>query len=212
MNININEISKKISDQLDLLEEIVKKENNSLFDIICEFQLGTIESKMEIYNKLENIKKNDTGIYLFEIKKDINQKYEEWIEIFTNRFRGPLILGKHKFLHQFTPNVINKRKNNHKAKEGKQELEWIPLYLGKSMDMKERIVIHIFSELGKPPFALKLNNRLDENKNKIFSSDIFRLKVVRLENLQNKDMTYNSVVSHLEKILRKEFSPIVGKQ
>lgn len=41
MNIDLNNISKKIIEQLNLLEEISKKETNSLFDIICEFQLGT---------------------------------------------------------------------------------------------------------------------------------------------------------------------------
>lgn len=201
MNINLDEISKKIGEQLELLKRISEKD----FDDICEFQLGVSQDEIG----LDRLHKNDTGIYLFEIKRDINVKYEDWIENFTNKFRGRENDEKF-FLHKFTPNVINKRKNNHKTKEGKQELEWIPLYLGKSMDIKKRVLIHIFSELGKPPFALKLNNRLNEDGNIIFSKESFRLKVLRLQNVNPE--TYNAIVSYLEKLLREKLSPIVGRQ
>lgn len=207
MNINLKEISIKISEQLDLLKEISENEIITQFDTICEFQLG--DNQIEFDKKLDNIEKNDTGIYLFEIKRDTDQKYEEWIEDFTKRFRG-LEDNEKCFLHKFTPNVINKRKNKHKAEEGHQEVEWIPLYLGKSMNIRKRVLVHVFSELGKPPFALKLNSRLNDENNLVFSNETFRLKVLRLENLEEK--TYNSVGSYLEKILREKISPIVGKQ
>lgn len=196
MENSLKEIDKIITDQLELIEKKIKLKEID-FEEICEFKLNDIvDSETDIFNELDY-----KGIYLIEIKRDTLQDYVEWVDSFTKKFRG--IEGdEKKFLHKFTPNVIEKRKYKHKDKNE----EWIPLYLGKSKKIRSRVKEHIFLGLDTFTFALKLKARkIDEIS--IFGNELFRLKTIRVD-VDN----YDVIVTYLEKILRKKHNPIVGKQ
>lgn len=185
------------------LAKIAEIAMNSEFEEICEFKVDIIENT-PIFDCLK-IDGKVQGIYLIEIKRDVLQDYNNWISILTKRFRGREDNEKY-FLHKFTPNIIEKRKMKHKD----SNKDWVPFYLGKSKDIRNRLMIHIFSPLGKPPFALKLKDRKNTQEEHVFRDEIFRLKVINLNCISAK--VYDSVVSHFEKILREKYSPIVGKQ
>ncbi|MBM6499058.1 hypothetical protein [Flavobacterium macrobrachii] len=193
-NIELIEIDEIITSQLELIDDKLSKIE---FEEICEFKLNDINSETTILNELDY-----RGIYLIEIKRDTLQDYTEWIDLFTKKFRG--IEGdEKKFLHKFTPNVIEKRKYKHKEKNE----EWIPFYIGKSKKIRSRVKIHLFSTLGKPPFALKLKERNIDGIN-VLGDETFKLKTIKVVDIKN----YDVIVTHLEKQLRKKHNPIVGKQ
>tara|TARA_R110002051_G_scaffold321505_1_gene409360 strand:- start:308 stop:553 length:246 start_codon:yes stop_codon:yes gene_type:complete len=79
--------------------------------------------------------------------------------------------------------------------------EWIPIYIGKSKRIEGRIHEHIFKELHKTTFALKLNAR--EN----MENEKFRLKTIKCE-IEN----YNMIVPAIEAQLRNRINPLIGKQ
>jgi hypothetical protein len=182
------------------LEKIKQIALNSEFEEVCRFKVDDDDTAM-----FDAVADKMKGIYLLEIRRDDQQDYVDWINSFTKKFRG--LDGAEKcFLHQFTPNIIEKRKYLHKEENN----EWIPFYMGKSKNIKERIKTHVFSELGRPPFALKLKGRRDKEDKFVFHDEEFRLKVLYLSDVEDK--VYDAVVTHFEKELRKKFSPIVGKQ
>lgn len=192
-NIELKEIDGIITSQLQLIDDKLSKIE---FDEVCEFCLKDINKNTNILDKLDF-----KGLYLIEIKRDISQDYTDWVDLFTKKFRG--IEGdEKKFLHKFTPNVIEKRKYKHKE----ENKEWIPFYIGKSKKIRSRVITHLFSPLGKPPFALKLKEREIDGIS-VFGDELFRLKTIRID-----VVNYDVIVTHLEKQLRKKLNPIVGKQ
>jgi len=182
------------------LEKIKQIALNSEFKEVCRFKVDDDDTTM-----FDAVADKMKGIYLLEIRRDVGHNYVDWINGFTKKFRG--LDGAEKcFLHQFTPNIIEKRKYLHKDTNN----EWIPFYMGKSKNIKERIKTHVFSELGRPPFALKLKGRRDKTDKFVFYDEEFRLKVLYLSGVEDK--VYDAVVTHFEKVLRKKYSPIVGRQ
>ncbi|WP_157970322.1 hypothetical protein [Albibacterium indicum] len=83
----------------------------------------------------------------------------------------------------------------------KELKEWIPLYIGKSRNIASRIHGHIFRELDKTTFAMKLKSR--EN----LYGQRFRISYIKLD-VNNYDM----LVPYVERRLRNKINPIVGKQ
>lgn len=152
---------------------------------ICRFQIQEASDKIPWHEI------NYSGIYLLEIKCDPSfNNFESWIENFKHRWEDD------QYRKSFTPNIKKKRVNMHKELK-----EWIPIYIGKSKNIESRIHEHIYKEMHKTTFALKLNAR--EN----MKNDFFRLRTIRIE-VQN----YDAIVPRIESQLRNEINPIIGKQ
>lgn len=179
----IHRIDKDISTLAKKIEEEVK---GLTFEEICEFNLDE-EYILEIpWGTLKY-----AGIYLIEIKNDGNSdSFMEWITHFKSKWEDE------KYLKCFTPNLKKKRICQHS-----ELTEWIPMYLGKSKRIERRFHDHIFKELHKTTFALKLKAR--EN----IRNERFRLKTIKCE-LEN----YNMIVPAIEAQLRNRINPIIGKQ
>jgi hypothetical protein len=131
------------------------------------------------------------GIYLLEIKNQgKHNTFEEWVADFKAEWENE------KYKRKFTPNLKKVRIRAH------SELgQWIPLYIGKSKNIGSRIHGHIYKELHKTTFALKLMAR-DNLKN-----EIFRLKAYRV-GVDN----YDTIVPKIEWQLRNRINPLIGKQ
>ena len=75
------------------------------------------------------------------------------------------------------------------------------IYIGKSKNISKRVYEHIFLELNKKTFAMKLfarENLIDE---------IFRLSAIRIE-IKN----YDAIIPIVESELRNRFNPLIGRQ
>lgn len=179
----INRIDYEISVVANKLKEVVR---NLTFQEICEFKLNKEHIPEIPWGTL-----NYPGIYLIEIKNNGNSdSFETWVENFKLEWEDK------KYLKSFTPNLKKKRILQHSELK-----EWIPIYIGKSKDIEGRIHEHIFKELHKTTFALKLNAR--EN----LENQRFRLKTIKCE-VEN----YNMIVPAIEAQLRDRINPLIGKQ
>ena len=180
--IELKEIDTELSKQFSLLSEKVA---NIELNKICEFKLE---------NAGDIIPWNDIvyqGVYLIEIKNNGNFKsFELWVENFKNEWENE------KYLRKFTPNLKKKRILAHSELQ-----EWIPIYIGKSKNIGSRIHGHIYKELHKTTFALKLMAR--EN----LKNDSFRLSTLNI-NVEN----YDAIVPKIEWQLRNRINPLIGKQ
>lgn len=178
----MHNIDREITKQLDTLKEMFKEVT---FNEICQFKLN---------EELEAIPWNDIdypGVYLIEIKNNNEFKsFNLWIEKFKLEWEDE------KYFKKFTPNLKKIR-----IKEHNELSNWIPIYIGKSKKIKNRIHGHIFSELHKTTFALKLLAR--EN----FKNDTFRLSTIKV-NVKN----YDAMVPKIEWQLRNKINPLIGKQ
>lgn len=175
-------IDEEITKQLELITAFTKELN---FKEICNFELN---------EKLENIPWKilaHSGLYLIEVKnKDNFFMFEEWVNDFRLRWEDI------EYLKKFTPNFKLKRIRAHTKLE-----DWIPLYIGKSKNIKSRIHGHIYKDLSKPTFAMKLLAR-DNMK-----QETFRISVINLE-LKN----YDAIIPVIENELRNRINPLIGKQ
>jgi hypothetical protein len=180
--IELNEIDNELSKQFNLLYAKFKKTE---FKNICEFKLenagDTIPWNSLVYQ----------GVYLIEIKNSGNFKsFELWVENFKREWVNE------KYLKKFTPNLKKKRILSHSELH-----KWIPIYIGKSKNIGSRIHGHIYKELDKTTFALKLMAR--EN----LKNDSFRLSTINI-NVEN----YDAIVPKIEWQLRERINPLIGKQ
>lgn len=179
---HIESIDNEINRQLELLKEEVK-----LIDLqeICEFKLDEAAEKIP-WNDLVY-----KGIYLFEIKNDKRfLDFNSWINDFKEAWEGK------DYKYKFTPNTKKIRIRAHKELN-----EWIPIYIGKSLNIGHRIHGHIYKELHKTTFALKLMARTNLKDN------TFRLKALKVD-VKN----YDAIVPEIEWQLRNRINPIIGKQ
>ena len=78
---------------------------------------------------------------------------------------------------------------------------WVPLYIGKSRNVGQRVNDHVIMDLGKTIFAMKLKSR----KNLYIYS--FRVRFIKIEVTH-----YDMIVPYVERELRNRFNPIAGKQ
>ncbi|KRB56776.1 hypothetical protein [Flavobacterium sp. Root186] len=178
----ITTIDKEITKQLDLIKAFT---NELHFEQICQFDLN---------ENLENIPWNilmHPGLYLIEVRNKQNFTFfEEWVNDFKFRWENE------NYFKKFTPNFKLKRIKAHNKLE-----EWIPLYIGKSKNIKSRLHGHIYKELNKTTFAMKLLAR--EN----MKQETFRISVINLE-LTN----YDAIIPVIENQLRNRINPLIGKQ
>ncbi len=180
-----------IVEQDQLLTAIFEKIINSIrenvtFETIGEF---TIESFNDLIPLVEEC--NFKGIYFFEIKNNFMfDDIELWKEDFIKKWE----LSDYK--HRFVPNTRKIRLNMLS-----ENREWIPLYLGKSRKVSQRIKEHVNKELEKNTFAMKLKVR------EHFYTETFRISVLRVDVIH-----YDWIVPLIEKELRNIYNPIVGKQ
>ena len=132
-----------------------------------------------------------SGVYLFEIKN--NTKFEDfssWLNYFEPKWADP------KYVASYTSNLKQKRTSQHKELR-----DWIPLYIGKSKSIEGRVHEHIFKELHKTTYALKLNAR-----NNLFD-ETFRISTIKIDLLN-----YGALMPIIEASLRNKINPIIGKQ
>jgi hypothetical protein len=156
------------------------------FSRICEFKVNKNSSSNIPWETLKY-----PGIYLIEIKNDGNfNSFESWVEDFREKWEDERYLKSH------TPNLIKTRIEKHTDLG-----EWIPIYLGKAETIGSRIREHIFKELCKTTYALKLNAR--EN----LENEIFRLKTIKCQ-----VANYKLIVPSIESQLRNKINPLIGKQ
>lgn len=174
INIKLKAINKELIEVAKVLE----------FEFVCEFNLKNCD---EI--PWENI--DCKGIYFIEIKNNyLFKDFKTWVENFRNEWENEI------YKKNFVPNLKNIRIKRHSELN-----EWIPLYIGKSKKIKTRIFEHIYKELGKTTFALKLNSREHIKK------ESFRLSIVKVET-----DNYDWVMPVFEKTLRDKHNPIIGRQ
>lgn len=128
------------------------------------------------------------GVYLFELKKG-----GRTIDEIKDLWEDPL----NEFKKFNSPKIIKKRL---KIQEEKED-EWLPLYLGKSETLRQRIKEHIELSYDKGTYALKLQSRTN------FNEFEFRISVIEIE-----IESYDCIMGFIESYLREKYNPIVGKQ
>jgi len=176
---------KKLDKELTVLNsELTEIAGELKFERICEFDMAT--AKEIPWEKLKS-----KGIYLMEIQNNSNHEtFKEWVE----EFQAEWEMEEYKW--HFVPNLKKKRIKMHSELN-----EWIPIYIGKSRNIEKRIYEHIFIDLQRNTFALKLNCRENmHDKN-------FRLSILKVETAN-----YDWVVPKLERYFRDEINPLIGKQ
>ncbi|MBU2019669.1 MAG: hypothetical protein KJ941_08485 [Bacteroidetes bacterium] len=175
-------IDNELTKQFDTLEKLTKKVE---FIEIAQFKLENAADKIP-WNEIVH-----SGIYLIEIKNNKKfESYENWIENFKQEWEDE------RYLRKFTPNLKKMRINAHS-----ELIEWMPLYIGKSKNIGSRIHGHIYKELHKTTFALKLMAR--ENLHK----ETFRISICKVA-VRN----YDAIVPRIEWQLRNKINPLIGKQ
>ncbi len=177
----LTEIDQKLT---TINKELTQAAATLKFDPICEFNMTTASNIP--WDKLQH-----KGIYLIEINNSTkHQTIGDWVEAFQAEWE----LEEYK--RRFVPNLKKKRIKMHSELK-----EWMPIYLGKSRNIKKRVYEHIFIDLHRNTFALKLNSRENmQNKS-------FRLNILKIDT-----ENYDWVVPKLEKYFRDKINPIIGKQ
>ena len=134
---------------------------------------------------------NYPGVYLIEIKNNNTfNTFSKWLEDFKPKWEDE------RYVKSYTPNLKKKRIRNHHELE-----EWIPLYIGISKRIEGRVHEHIFKELHKTTFALKLNAR------EFLFTERFRLKTINCPVDH-----YNIILPIIESKQREKINPLIGKQ
>ena len=184
---NIIELDKTLTSSMQELRSLAK-ELQFINVVGSEFKLNKKHISEIEWNSFQY-----KGLYLFEIKNNGSfNNFSDWINDFQSRWEDE------KYLKCFTPNVRKKRIKEHM---NKPLPEWIPLYIGKSQKVEGKVHEHIFKELNKTTFALKLNAR--EN----LYNETFRIKAIEL-GLGN----YSELMASIESELRDKINPIIGRQ
>lgn len=178
---------KEVDDYITQSKAIIKEVFESLeFVEICEFKLNKQHISEIPWGTLKY-----PGLYLIEIKN--HKKFDTFLDWITD---FELKWADDKYVKSFTSNLKKKRVQAHIELS-----DWIPLYIGKSKKIEARIHEHIFKELHKTTFALKLNAR-----DNLFN-EIFRLKTLKCE-VEN----YSVIMPILESSFRDRINPIIGRQ
>lgn len=132
------------------------------------------------------------GVYIFYVRFAFRNGNSDWKRQFQNDWMHPDMLG-----FQNSPAVITSKLQ----KIGSPE--WVPLYLGKSEHMQQRVLSHIELDGSKRTFALKLMARA----NKIQQHQ-FRVKYWHLDAFPGMQI----LLRILEEELRARIEPITGRQ
>lgn len=179
-------------EQLPIIDDVISTQLSALravlepisFTEICQFELSTAKDDIPLDDLIY------PGLYLFEIEvPDDITSYDQWVNEFVTMWReSSEILTS-------TPRPIQKRINAHKTLT-----KWMPFYIGKRSNIKDRIRSHLWGKPNSATFALKLGSR------ECFEGAKFRLSTIRL------DVTnYSTIVPVAENFYRDRINPIVGK-
>ncbi|WP_299676215.1 hypothetical protein [uncultured Dokdonia sp.] len=180
---SLNQIDDDITEIKLLIEKIIL---DLTFLEICEFKLNKHHIPEIPWGSLKY-----SGLYLIEIKNQgAFNTFSDWVEDFRLKWADK------KYLKSFTSNLKKKRIERHTKLN-----DWIPLYIGKSKKIEGRIHEHLFKELHKTTFALKLNAR-DNLFNETF----------RLSTLKCNVTNYSVIMPILESKFREQINPIIGRQ
>lgn len=185
----IKEFDNNISSYVNQLKEKIKDitfDTNKSVEFTISQQLDT--------NQLFEYKKTQ-GVYLFELNLDsyiLEEKNRSTCIInFANDWTKK---NKNSF---YSSTIIKKRL---KLREGFDN-QWLPLYIGKSKDLYRRIKEHIDLSPEKSTYAMKLKHR------KNLEGVEFRFTTLEF------DVTnYDFIIPYVERSLREEYYPLVGKQ
>lgn len=193
----------KLEESHENLRELHEKLEESLKNLETQ-----VENYISVLNFIENncfmlknYKKDDLnnlsekqGVYFIEVKMSEKfDTFEKWLKVFKDDWAKDNITSK-------TPKISDKWINEYKKIKQKND-NWIPLYLGKSENIKKRVLEHFEKKVSSTTSALKLNAR-----KKIYEYE-FKLSIIEIET------KYYSLLMHkIEEKLRDNHCPIVGKQ
>lgn len=188
-NIIIDEFDKNISNYIERLENNLKDisfdPNKSVNFIISD----------EFDSKSLFPYKRQQGVYLFEINLDspnlVGTKRATRMINFAKDW------SKKRNDSFFSSSIIKKRL---KIRSDFNE-QWLPLYIGKNKDIYNRIKEHIDLSPNKNTYAMKLKHR----------PNLYGLEF-RVSTIEFDVKNYDFIVPHIERSLREEYHPIVGKQ
>ena len=153
---------------------------------------------LDCENNFECIPKSP-GIYCFWIKLEnwINNNDFDWDKLiveFCDDWEKPTESIK------CYPKVNNK--NLPKMLKEFSNEEWIPLYIGKSKNINQRVTQHVNLEAHKKTYALKLKSRKNCLKG-------VELEVTTIP-FEVSEKSY-FVISLIEQLIRNSYHPIIGK-
>ncbi|GGC75791.1 hypothetical protein GCM10011387_31960 [Pedobacter quisquiliarum] len=175
--IEIDQFLSKIDIELD---EIAGKLE---FVTIQEFELS------EQISKICDSTYNRNGLYIFELHyHDTSLSVNDWMSQFSDDWK--------KFPISWVPGIKRIRVSKHKSLKN-----WIPIYIGKSRKVGNRINEHIIKNIDATTFAMKLKSRTNLYGRK------FRVRWIPLD-VTNYDM----IAPALESKLREVYNPIIGRQ
>lgn len=176
-------VDNNITESVKLLEIIAEELQ---FQEVCEFKLNKDHIAEIPWGGLKY-----SGLYLIEIKnQEIFTNFSDWVLDFESKWTDK------KYFQSYTSSLKKKRIQKHT-----ELTKWVPLYIGKSKKIEGRIREHLFKELHKKTFALKLSSR-----DNLFS-ETFRLKTLRCD-VKN----YGVIIPILESYFRDKINPIIGRQ
>jgi len=171
-----------LTNQFKRLELLIEKIE---LNVIAEFEIGGSDSDIP-WDSL-----NYAGVYLIEIENDgKSNDFNDWITKFKEKWEGK------EHIIKYSPSLKIKRIKQHSELE-----DWIPLYIGKSKKIGNRICEHIFLESDRATFALKLGARQNLKDSR------FRLKTYRIG-----VMNYDAILPRIELHLRNRINPLIGRQ
>ncbi len=183
--IKLNEYAKSLQQNLDDFIET----NLPFIKKQIESNLINITGKFEDF-EFDKVNKNSWGVYVFYVK--LNQEIPKFEDL-----EGLWNAEKLK-----SPKVIKSRFRE--LEEGVYHC----LYVGKSENLRKRINQHIHQETNPSTYGLKLSEHSKFTKNNEFKVGYFVLDENPSKNLDA--MKYLLVM--LEKELRAELKPLIGKQ
>lgn len=135
------------------------------------------------------------GVYLFELNLEsgnlTGKKKTTQINNFAKQWK------KKKNDSFFSSSIIKKRL----VMRQDYTEQWLPLYIGKSKDIYKRIKEHIELSPLKNTYAMKLKHRPN------LQGLEFRVSIIELD-VKN----YDFIVPYVERLLREEYHPLIGKQ
>lgn len=170
---------------LEINKNLKEYATNLEFVELCEFTIENCEKTIP-WKTLDC-----SGLYLVEIKNNTNHNtFKEWITAFQ------ILWEDSKYKYKFVPNIKKMRIRTHS-----ELTDYIPMYIGKSKKIKGRVYDHIFKDINKNTFALKLKAR--EN----IKNETFRLSFLKIDT-----NNYDWIVPVIERTLRNKINPIIGKQ
>ena len=188
-NLIIKDFDHNISGYVEQLKEKIK---DITFDSGKSVHF-TISKDLNSKSLFEYKKKQ--GVYLFELNLDspvfMEKKRPTRIKNFAESW------AKKKNDSFFSSSVIKKRLKTHEN----FDKEWLPLYIGKSKDLYKRISEHIELSSTSNTYAMKLKHRQN------LEGVEFRFTTLEFD-VDN----YDFIIPYVERSLREEYHPLVGKQ